>query len=360
MNLASPRLTSLLLALAAPVAWAAEAAAPAPAVAQVEAARPKPAADVQRVVKDGVVVEFAMTRTAGSMGSGLVEGDFAEVRFSMTDATTGRPVAGLAPSAWLDMAGVVAGKGGEQRECKDKISLYLKGIVGIRPLVDLNAYFLLVLNQDASISVIDPVVSMTGNTSLFATVVLKRPGADWVQGGEGRRLFVSMPKAGQVAVVDTETFKVVKDLDAGPAPTRLALQPDGRYLWVGNDAGGGEGGVTVLDAVSLRPVGRILTGPGHHELAFSGDGRRAFVTNRDAGTLSVIDVASLRKERDLALGGVPISAARSALSGAIWVADGRGGAISVVDPASLEVVARLASRPGLGPIRKAAHWRMIL
>lgn len=309
----------------------------------------------RRYVKDGVAVDFSLERVAGAGGQALLEGDFAEVRFRMTDAASGKPVAGLAPSAWLDMAGVVAGRGEAQRECKDRISLYLKGIVGIRPLVDLNSYYLLVLNHDASISVIDPVVSMTGNTSLYATVTLRRPGADWVQAREARRLFVSMPKAGRVAVVDTEAFKVERELEAGVEPTRLALQPDGRYLWVGDDAG--DGGVVVLDAVELRRVGQVATGRGHHEIAFSGDGRHAFVTNRASGTVSVIEVASRRKVKDLAVGAVPISVARSSLSGAVYVADGKGGAITVIDPERLTVTATIATRPGLGPLRFSPDGR---
>jgi YVTN family beta-propeller protein len=229
--------------------------------------------------------------------------------------------------------------------------------------VDLNSYYLLVLNQDASISVIDPVVSMTGNTSLFATVVLKRPGADWVKGADDKRLYVSMPRAGEVAVVDAETFKVVASVPAGGEPTRLALQPDRRRLWVGNDARDvAESGVTVIDAVTERQVGRVATGLGHHELAFSADGRRAFVTNRDAGTVSVIDTATLAKVKDLDLGGVPIALATSSLSQFVYVSEARGGRIVVVDPATLQVTTSIAARPGLGPTRfsQDGRWGLVV
>ena len=147
------------------------------------------------------------------------------MRFRMTDAASGRPVPGLKPAAWLDMSGVVGGKAGEQRACKDKVALYLQGSVGIRPMVDLNSYYLLVLNQDASISVIDPVVSMTGSTSLFATVVLKRPAADWAKSGDQKRIYLSLPRAGEVAVVDAETFKVVEGIPAGEEPCASRSSP---------------------------------------------------------------------------------------------------------------------------------------
>ncbi len=255
---------ALALSLAAVLAAGSARASPAPPPAS--AVRVEGAG---RIVKDGVVVEF----TAGSSGTGgkgpLVEGEFAEVRFKMTDAASGRPVPGLKPAAWMDMSGVVGGMAGEQRACKDKVALYLQGSVGIRPMVDLNSYYLLVMNQDASVSVIDPVVSMTGNTSLFASIILRRPAADWVRSADQKRLYVSLPRAGEVAVVDAETFRVVAGSGTGGEPMRMALQADGRYLWVGNDAKEpGRGGVTVDRHRDVEGgPGRSSTGSGHHEIA---------------------------------------------------------------------------------------------
>ncbi|MBI5067562.1 MAG: YncE family protein [Deltaproteobacteria bacterium] len=313
------------------------------------------------MTRNGVTVDFTLAPSgapAGESQARLLEGDWAEVRFRIRDEATGQPVRGLKPAAWMDMGEVIEGKGGDRKDCREKIGLYLKGIVGIRPLIDLNAYYLLVMNQAPSISVIDPVVSMTGTTSLYAQVFLKRPGEDWVKSRNGRRLFVSMPLADEVAVVDTETFRLEASLPSGARPVRTAVQPDGRYLWVGNDAASaGASGVTVLDAEKLVRVKFLPTGRGHHEIAFSGDDRWAFVTNRDDGTVSVVDVRKLRKVKDLRTGPLPISAAHSPLSGAIYVADGREGSVAVIDPERLEVTARVALQPGLGPLRISPDGR---
>jgi DNA-binding beta-propeller fold protein YncE len=238
------------------------------------------------------------------------------------------------------------------------VSLYLQGIVGIRPMIDLSSYHLLILNQDASISVVDPIVSMTGKTSLFTTIRLHKPGADWTKSANDRRIYVSMPRAGQVAVVDAERFRVLETVEAGADPTRVALQPDGRYLWVGNDArDAARSGVTVIDTQTLATVARIATGRGHHEIAFSGDDRHAFVTNRNDGTVSVIDVARLRKVKDLRTGPVPISIAWSPLSRAIYVADGSDGRIAEIDADRLEIVRHVSAKPGLGPMRFSPDGR---
>ena len=332
------------------------------AAGSTRAATPAPEDGASRVVRDGVVVDFTIQPSDGARKGALVEGEYADVRFRMTDATSGRPVPGLKPAAWMDMSGVVGGKAGEQRACKDKVALYLQGSVGIRPMVDLNSYYLLVLNQDASVSVIDPVVSMTGSTSLFATVVLKRPAADWTKGADQKRLYLSLPKAGEVAVVDAETFKVVGGIPAGEEPMRLVLQPDGRRLWVGDDARAiGKGGVTVIDTESSRVVATIPTGAGHHEIALAGD-RMAFVTNREAGTVTAIDARTLEKVKDIQTGPLPIAAAYSTLSRSVYVADGRSGVVVVIDPERLEVVARIETKPGLGPLRftQDGRWGFVV
>ncbi|HET8538635.1 MAG TPA: cytochrome D1 domain-containing protein [Anaeromyxobacter sp.] len=326
------------------------------------AATPAPAqASPNRLVRDGVVIDYSID--AGGASAGLLEGEYADVRFRITDAASGNPVQGLNPAAWVDVAGGLSGGAGGQVECKEKVSLYLRGLVGIRPVADLNSYFLLVMNGDASISVIDPVVSMTGRTSLYATVLFPRPAADWTRTRNDKRLYLSMPLAGQVAVVDTETFKLAGTIDAGAAPTRIALQPDERYLWVGNDSRKpGEGGVTVIDPAASKKVASIPTGRGHHEIAFSGDSRLAFVTNREDGTVTAIDVAGLKKVKDLRIGGAPISMAFSKLSGALYVADGKEGKIAVVDPATLSVATRIPAKPGLGPMRftEDGRWGFVV
>lgn len=332
-------------------------AAPAPVSASASAiADAKPAAS-GRLVRDGVAIDFE-ARPAGD-ATELVEGGLADIRFRITDANTGKGVPGLAPGAWLDLAQVISNpKLNEQKECKDKIALYLKGVVGVRPMVDLNSYYLLVLNKDPSISVIDPLTSVGGVTSTLTRIMLKRPPVDWAKSPDGKHLFVSMPVADQVAVVDAASFRVVKDVEAGDEPVRVAVQPDGRYVWVGNNSRDpNRSGVTVIDAHSFKPVKTFATGKGHHEIAFSDDSRHAFVSNRDAGTVSVFDVASMQKVKELQTGPRPISVAQSSLSKALYVADGQAGTITVIDAKTLATRKVIQAKPGLGPVRFTADGR---
>src|SRR4029453_6226493 len=242
----------------------------------------------------------------------------AVVRFRLSDAATGTPLSGVYPAAWMDRMG--EGETAGDGHCVGKVEEFLGGSLFNRPAVDLNVYYVLALNQDATITVVDPLFGY-GGTQLLALVELDSPGEDWALTADRRRLFVSMPESNRVAVVDTASWKRVASLEVGPRPGRVALQPDGAYLWVALDVAGG---VAVVDAANLRMVTRIPTGRGRHDLALSDDSRFAFVTNQEEGTVSIIDVAKLAKVRDVETGAGPVSVSFSPLAKAAHAAAGRG------------------------------------
>ena len=310
-----------------------------------------------RLVRDGLVIDFEATPVESDE---ITEGLLTDVRFRITQEASGEPVKGVFPAAWLDVGANIGGKEGEIKECREKVGLYLKGIVGIRPMLDLNGYYVLVLNKDPSISVVDPMVNMAGRTSTYAIIVLKRPPMDWARSNDEKTLFVSMPVADEVAVIDADHFKVTHNVPAGNNPTRVVVQPDGRYVWIGNNGIGEKSGVTVLDAESYKQVGFVPTGRGHHEISFSDDSAHAFVTNRDDGTVSVIDVAKLAKVKDLEVGKQVLSVGYSALAKAAYVADGKTGQVSVIDGETLEIRKRIQSHRGLGPLRVSPDGRWVM
>ncbi|WPN32416.1 YncE family protein [Pseudomonas sp. P5_109] len=307
--------------------------------------------------RDGVSVVFDVKPLAED--GVLREGGFADVQFRVTDKTSGQPMSGVAPGAWLDPEAVAADQAqGRDKSCKSRVGVFLKSSIGARPMLDLNSYFLLVMSRDASVSVVDPSVSVGGITSTLARIDLKQPPMDWVTPKDNKRVFVSMPTAGEVAVIDSEQFKLIDSVAAGNNPVRVALQPDERLLWVGNNAAkDGQSGVTVIDTASLKPLKHLATGAGHHEIAFSKDSRFAYVTNRDDGTLSIVDIASLSISKQLKTGSHPLSVMYSPLSGAAYVADGKDGTVTVVDGNSQSVRRVIKLKQGLGPMGFSADGR---
>lgn len=310
-----------------------------------------PAARRQEFVRAGVRVRFEMEPAAEGKGPGpgLRDGALATVRFDVSD-TSGAALTGLRPAAWLDLRSPA--EAADETQCQAKIRSFLQASLSARPTVDLNTYNVLALNDDSSISVLDPLRGF-GGSRLLALVRLESPGEDWALGRDGRRLFVGMPVAGKVAVIGTDNWKVLANVEAGGKPTRLALQGDGHYLWVGNEASPASDAstVTVVDTVALKPAGQIAAGAGPHDFAFTPDDRFAFVSNGKDGTVSVVDIRRLEKVKDVATGSRPTALAFSPLANSVYAVHEGDGAIVAIDAASHQVVARMAAEPGLAALR---------
>jgi YVTN family beta-propeller protein len=358
-----------------------------------EPAMGRPAPD--RIVHEGIAIDFSMHPAEGDGWKRPPRpGDDVIFRFAIADTVSGTPLPGANPAAWLGLR--TPGEPLGPDRCTAKISTFLGGSILSAAELDLNVYYVLALNDDASITVVDPLFGF-GDTKLLAMVELPGPGEDWVLTGDEDTLFVSIPAAGKVAVVDTTTWKVAGEIDIDGAPQRLGIQPDGAYLWVTHAAtaeGGADGtrtttrgaipdrasrrsrrgadgartttrdgrvdGVSVIDVETLAVEATIATGAGPHDIAFSDDSRFVFVTSAGGasgsahpggGAVSIIGVRELRKLADLATGGRPVSVDFASISQMAYVADEATGTIAVVDADRLAVVARIQSEPGIGQIR---------
>ena len=302
----------------------------------------------QTYTEGGISVEFSLEPLASGrvQSHELMTGTEALVRFRIHDAGN-QSLSNLHPSVWFDKR--ESNQLTDARSCREKIQSLLQPSFARRANLDLNSYFILALNHEPNISVIDPFNGF-GGSRLYALIPLAGSGADWVLSLDKQRLYVSVPSANQVAVIDTVTWKPIAHVDAGPKPGRIVLQRDGRYLWIANDDDKSDG-VTVLDTVTRKPAARIRTGPGPHDIALTDDDRLAFVTNKVDGTVTVVDVRSLARVKTLTVGQLPLALSFSALARAVYVANAGDGMISAIDVASLQTMAQMKTEPGLKKIR---------
>lgn len=317
-----------------------------------------------KAVRQGMAIELSVEPVVGLGEQKLVrEGEYANMSIQVRDATTGAPVTSMYPAVWVDQRKEFAGdKNPQPLTCSDKIKSYLKGALSYRPDIDLNSYYILALNNDATISVIDPIMGVAGYSQMFKMILLRSPGGDWTMGRDGKTMLVTMPKAGQVALVDLEQLTVRENLPAGEMPTRIVLQPDARYVWVSNDAPGAAGGVTVLHGERGNVVARIATAGGGHDIALADDSLTAYVVNRDAGTVTVIDTQTLQRVKELKTGSRPWAIAYSRLSKSAYVVDELDGTITVIDGTNFTISRVIREDPGLSTIRFAPgeRWGFVL
>lgn len=114
---------------------------------------------------------------------------------------------------------------------------------------------------------------------------------------DGRYAYASCEFSGQMIEVDLRTQQVVKTLTlhgGQSSPQDVKLSPDGRTLYA---ADMDNGGVWVLDPNGLRLRGFLRTGAGAHGLYPSRNARFMYVSNRQAGSISVVSFATGRVVR---------------------------------------------------------------
>jgi YVTN family beta-propeller protein len=307
----------------------------------------------QKIVEQGIAIEFTVTPQTPNASAPKAAED-ANIKFKITDTTTGTPVKGLNLSAWLSLR--EGDKAPDTTQCRAKIQSYLTGSMQARPDVDLNSYYILALNKSADISVIDPLLGF-GGSKLLTLVMMKSPGEDWVLTSDREKLFVTLPLINQVAVIDTRSWKITTYIDTGVKPTSITLQPDQKYVWIGHEGNqAAASGVTVIDTGTLKVAAQFPTGAGGHEIVITSDNHYAFVSNRESQTVSVIDVQKLSKINDVKVGPNPVSLAISELSKAIYAVSETDGSITVIDQQG-QLQTRIKAKPGSRVLRFAPGGR---
>ncbi len=134
---------------------------------------------------------------------------------------------------------------------------------------------------------------------------------------DGRSVLVSCEGSKQVVRVDTVAMQVTGALAIGGSPQDVRLSPSGKVFYVADQ---NLSGVHLIDPNTLTQVGFIHTGAGAHGLYPSRNGRYLYVSNRIAGTISVIDFATRTVTRTWQIpGGSPDMGGVSANGNYLWL-----------------------------------------
>jgi len=96
------------------------------------------------------------------------------------------------------------------------------------------------------------------------------------------RLYASLPGSDAVAVIDTSTLTLIKEIPVGRDPVGLAISPNGQSLYVA-DAGPGvdSSGISVINLSKLLTVRKIVTPEPPCEVAAGLDGRLYYTPDLD-------------------------------------------------------------------------------
>jgi YVTN family beta-propeller protein len=113
---------------------------------------------------------------------------------------------------------------------------------------------------------------------------------------DGRTFVVSCEFSGQLLLVDTTAERVLRVLQLPmrrgkmrPMPQDVKLSPDGQYYYIADMM---SDGVWLLSARQFVLKGFIPTGKGAHGLYVTRNSQRLIITNRDEGSISLLNFAT--------------------------------------------------------------------
>ncbi|MFF3666594.1 YVTN family beta-propeller repeat protein [Microtetraspora malaysiensis] len=149
---------------------------------------------------------------------------------------------------------------------------------------------------------------------------------------DGSLFLASCEFSGDLVVIDWRRRKVTKTIALGPAsmPQDVKLSPDGTTFYV---ADMDRGGVWLVDAATFKVIRFMPTGAGAHGLYVSRDSRVLYVSNRGAGSVSVV---SFKEQKPIATwpipgGGSPDMGGLSADGRELWLSGRYHGVVYVFD-----------------------------
>lgn len=159
---------------------------------------------------------------------------------------------------------------------------------------------------------------------------------------DGKYLIASCEFSGSLIKVDVERQEVLGTLPMGPhrMPQDVKLSPDGTVFYVADMHAGG---VHMVDGDQFRYIGFIPTGKGAHGLYVSRDSRVLYVSNRDEGSVSVLDFSSRKEVAKWRLpgGGSPDMGGVSADGKVLWLAGRYNSEVYAIDTRDGRLLARI-------------------
>lgn len=167
---------------------------------------------------------------------------------------------------------------------------------------------------------------------------------------DGRTMLFSCEFANRLIALDSQTREQVAthDLDVVPdgMPQDVRLTPDGERFLVADMRAGG---VYVLNGDATERLDFIPTGAGAHGIYFSRAGDVGYISNRDEGSVTVLDLATLRPVDTWQIpgGGSPDMGGLNADGSVLWLSGRNHDEVYAISTANGELLARIpvGSRP---------------
>ncbi|HEY8217956.1 MAG TPA: YncE family protein [Acidimicrobiia bacterium] len=199
-------------------------------------------------------------------------------------------------------------------------------------------YALVMAERDMRIDVRDP-----HTWELVKSIPVPHPGvnhADFT--ADGTTMLASCEFSGWVVRIDLASLELTGEVDVGGEPIDVRVSPDGAVFYVANHVKDG-GGVSIIDPATMTEVAYVQTARGAHGLYPSRDGKLLYVTNRLAGSVTVIDFATRAPVATWTIpgGGSPDMGGVSADGTQFWISGRYNDVVYVFDTTNGNLLAKI-------------------
>ena len=159
---------------------------------------------------------------------------------------------------------------------------------------------------------------------------------------DGTTMIASCEFSGWVVRIDLTTLKYSGEVEVGGEPIDVKISRDGSRFFVANHVKNG-GGVSIIDPVAMTETAFVPTGSGAHGLYPSRDATQLYVTNRRAGTVSVLDfvTAQILTTWTIPGGGSPDMGGVTTDGREFWVSGRYNNEVYVFDTATGQLTHRI-------------------
>lgn len=165
---------------------------------------------------------------------------------------------------------------------------------------------------------------------------------------DGRFLIASCEFAAKLIKVDVANRKLIGaiSLEKGGMPQDVKTSPDGRVFYIADMVADG---IYLVEPDSFTRIGFIPTGKGTHGLYVSRDSKVLYISNREEGSVSLLDLATrkLVGKWQIPHGGSPDMGGVSADGKVLWLSGRYNAEVYAFDTSDGRLIARI--KVGKGP-----------
>jgi YVTN family beta-propeller protein len=193
---------------------------------------------------------------------------------------------------------------------------------------------------------------------LIQSVSVPCAGVDHIDySASGRYFLASCEFSGKILKVDVDQKKVVglltlnQEMTQGPKSTNhlnmksampqdVKISPDGKVFYVADME---SDGVHLVDGETMKKIGFLATGKGAHGLYPSRDSKVLYVSNRDEGSVTIVDFATRQivKKWQIPGGGSPDMGGVSADGKVLWLSGRYSSVVYAIDTTDGHLLAKV-------------------